>query len=220
MSGFWRHTGVLGLIAACGGCVSETSDGAGPGGAGGAGSGGQGASGGTAAGASGGSSNAGSSNGGSGSEGGGVGTPGCAPTVDCAMACEDVACIDSCVASATEQGRQLFNAMGACGVAADCQDIYCTMSACPDEWYACQGDFGENGYFCFTAGNYYVCDAPGSCVAKAADGGAWGRTEDDAVTRGLDDCTEHMASMIQIASISAYDAGVVDSCVVTQCSPQ
>ncbi|MCB9590459.1 MAG: hypothetical protein H6718_33925 [Polyangiaceae bacterium] len=228
MTGFWRCAAVLGLIGVCGGCVTEAADDSGTGGASGSGGSGQGAAGGAGSAASGGSANAGSGSGGSsnagsgsgGSSSSGVGTPGCAPTVECAKACGDLACVDGCIASATEHGRQLFNAMGECGAAADCQDIYCTMSACPDEWDACRNDFGENGYFCFASGNYYVCDAPGSCEARAADGGNWGATEDEAVIRGLDNCTEHMANSIQIASTTAYEAGVVDSCVITQCSPQ
>ncbi len=221
----------VGLLVSLGGCVNETADDGGSGASAGGGSGGSGAVG---AGASGGSGSGGSSGSASqggagatagteasgGSGGAGVGTPGCAPTVDCMKACGDYACIDECVARATPQGQSLFNTLGQCGTDAGCEDFYCTVDACPNEWDACSADFGENGYFCFAAGNYYVCDAPGSCEARAADGGSWGPTEEDAVILGVSDCTEHMANMIQVASITAYESGVVDSCVITQCSPQ
>lgn len=213
---------MVSLVLGGAGCVTETdsdSSGGGSGAAGGAGA--SGGSGGAGAGGSGsatGGSGASSSGGSSG--GSGVGTPGCGPTVDCSKACEDYPCIDACVAKATDTGRGLYNALGECGTQANCDNFYCTVDACPEEWDACRRDFGEDGYICFASGNYYVCDYNGNCPVKVADGGGWGATEEEAAVAGLANCTDQMAGQILIEGSSAAEAGVTSSCVVTQCGPQ
>lgn len=215
--GCWA--GLVSLVLGGAACVTETDSGSSSGGSGAAASGGN-----AGSGAGGGGSTTGGSgaSGGSGGSGGssGVGTPGCAPTVDCAKGCSDLPCIDACVARATDTGQTLFNSVLQCGTDAGCDDIFCTMDACPQEWDACQNDFGVNGYICFSTGSYYVCDYNGNCPIKVVDGGAWGPTEAEAAVAGLADCTDHMAAMVVIEGSTAAESGVTSSCVVTTCGPQ
>ncbi len=65
----------------------------------------------------------------------------CSEIVMCAQTCEDDACRVQCLATGSEQGQRLAQALLECDSANNCEgDMGCLTDHCADQWAACESD--------------------------------------------------------------------------------